>query len=111
LDTDLLRASDLKQKTERRNFFTQTFSNIDKIYRSKEINHDEYVRLLNRLASFGGGEYNDYLDMLVGAATMGLLDVVIQEEISAFSPEAAQQRSKTITNITGIEPIKPEEEE
>ncbi len=108
LDTKMIRASTLTNEVERRGFVNQAFTNIHKAYQQKQISKEEYVRLINRLAAYRQGEFNDYMDMLTGAATLGLLDVVIQGELSELSPEQARSRSQHVSDLTGISPIQPE---
>lgn len=109
LDSDMLQSSSLKVEPERRGFINRTFTSIHNAYREKRINHSEYVKLINRLAAFKQGEYNDYIDMLAGAASMGMLELVIQGEVSQLEPDAARKRSQAITDITGVKPIEPEQ--
>lgn len=111
LDTNMLKASNFEMEIERQVFIELTFTRIHKVYKEKHINHGEYVKLINRLATYRQGEYNDYIDVLAGAAMVDMLEVAIQCEIPTFSPEQARQRSQDITDITGIKPIKPETNE
>jgi hypothetical protein len=111
LDSKMLQASGLKTKPEQQGFINRTFVAIHKQYKEKSMSHGDYVKLINRLGSYRQGEYNDYIDTLAGAAQMNMLEVVIQGEISQFSPEAACQRRDAITDLTGVEPIQPDQEE
>lgn len=108
LDNQLLEASKSTNGQEQKYFVTGTFVGIHKAYTAKEVNHAEYLKLVNRLASYKGGAFNDYMDVLTGAAAMGFLDVVVRQNLPAFSPEAARGRSGMITDLTGIQPSDPE---
>lgn len=111
LDSDLLKASSLPTKPEQQGFVNRTFMVLHKAYKEeKQINHSEYVKLINRLAVFKNGAYNDYIDTLAGAAQLGMLEVAIQGELSELTPEASRQRSQIVTDLTGVQPVKPEEE-
>jgi hypothetical protein len=109
LDTEMLSASTLPTKPQQQGFVNRSFLAIHKALEEKQIHHAEYVKLINRLAAFKQGAYNDYLDMLAGAAQMGMLELAIQGEIAQFTPEAARERSQTVSDITGSPPITPEE--
>lgn len=108
LDSDMLKAGSLKTKPERQGFVNRTFTSLHKAYSEKHINHAEYVKLINRLAVYKSGEFNDYIDLLAGAAQMGMLEVAIQGEHSEFTPEASRERRDMVTDLTGVEPIEPE---
>lgn len=112
LDTNLLQNSNLADANEQQQFVIANFKSIDKHYQSKHVNHDEYLKLVNRLASYKSGYFNDFLDSLVGAAHLGLLDIVIERSKHGgpSSPEATRQRSQLITDQTGIQPAQPENE-
>lgn len=110
LESKMIQASTLPTQPERKGFINRTFSEIHKAYQEKQVNHAEYIRLVNQLAVFKRGQYNDYLDVLVGAAQVGMLETVIQAEIAAFSPEEAKKRSHAITELTNIEPVDIQEE-
>lgn len=111
LDSDMLKASSLKTKPEQQGFVNRAFTDIHKASKEKIINHGEYVKLINRLAAYQQGTYNDYIDLLAGAAQLGMLEVAIQGELPQLTPEAARERRQTITDLTGVEPIKPDTEE
>lgn len=108
LDTKMLQATTLPTKPERQGFVNRAFTDIHKAYKEKRVNHAEYIKLINRLAAFRQGEYNDYIDILAGAAQMGMLELAIQGEIAQLSPEQARERRQAITDMTGVQPIKPE---
>ena len=107
LDSDMLSASSLPTKPERQGFINRTFTSIHKAYQDKQVNKADYVKLINRLAAYRQGEFNDYLDTLAGAAAMGMLEVAIQGELSQLTPEASRERSQAITDMTGVLPIQP----
>lgn len=109
LDTKMLQASNLPTKPERQGFVNRMFVDIHRAYKEKQVNHAEYIKLVNRIAAYRQGEYNDYLDMLAGAAQLGMLELAIQGEVPELSPEAARERSQIITDITGAQPAQPEE--
>jgi hypothetical protein len=110
LDSDMLKASNLPTKPERQGFINRTFTAIHKAYQEKQVDHAHYVKLINRLAVYRQGEYNDYIDTLAGAAQMGMLEIAIQGELSELSPDASRERSQVVTDLTGVQPVKPEEE-
>lgn len=107
LDSDMLQAAGLKTDIERRGFVNRTFTGIHKAFTEKQVNQAEYIKLINRLAAYAGGAFNDYIDTLVGAAKLGMLELAIQGELSQMTPEASRQRSQAITDITGVQPIEP----
>jgi hypothetical protein len=109
LDSDMLQASNLPTKPQRQGFINRTFIALNKAYQDKQVNHADYVKLINRLGAYKAGEFNDYIDVLAGAAQLGMLDIAIQGELSELSPDAARQRSQAITDLTGVDPVKPEE--
>lgn len=111
LDSDMLAASNLKTKPEQQGFVNRTFTSLHKARQEKKVSQPDYVKLINRLASYAGGAYNDYIDTLAGAAQMGMLELVIQGEMSQFTPEQSRQRRDSVTRITGMQPHKPETEE
>lgn len=108
LDSKLLQAHSLTSVEEQRKFVDQTFAGFHKARQGKQISQQEYVRLINRLAAYKGGAYNDYIDTLAGAAQMGMLDLAMQGGLSALSPEESRKRRDTVTGLTGIEPVEPE---
>jgi hypothetical protein len=108
LNTDLLAASNLKTKPEQQGFVNRTFTSLHKARQEKRVSQPEYVKLLNRLAAYAGGAYNDYIDMLAGAAQLGMLELAIQGEMSQFSPEQARKQRDIVTGMTGMQPHKPE---
>jgi hypothetical protein len=108
LDSDMLSASNLPTKPEQQGFINRTFISIHKAYQEKRVNHGDYVKLINRLAAYRQGEYNDYIDTLAGAAQLGMLELAIQGELSELTPEASRQRRDAVTGLTGMEPIKPD---
>lgn len=110
LDSDMLKASNLPTKPERQGFINRTFTAIHKAYQEKQVDHTHYVKLINRLAVYRQGEYNDYIDTLAGAAQMGMLEIAIQGELSELSPDASKERSQAVTDLTGVQPVKPDEE-
>jgi hypothetical protein len=111
LDSDMLAASSLKTKPERQGFVNRTFTSLHKARQQKQVSQGDYVKLINRLAAYAGGEFNDYIDTLAGAAQLGMLELAIQGEFSQFTPEASRQRRDDVTNITGMQPHKPAQEE
>lgn len=111
LESKMLQASTLPTRMERQGFVNQAFRAIYKAYQEKQVNHDEYVRLINRLGAYRHGEYNDYIDILAGSAQLGMLEMAIQGELSELSPEEARKRSQAVTHLTGVEPAQPDEEE
>lgn len=114
LDTKMLNASALSNATMQRDFVAQTFAHIHKQYTEKHIHHAEYLKLINRLAAFKPEEYNDYIDMLAGAAAVNMLDFAIEQSkrgVADLSPEQARQRRDVVTDMTGIQPVQPEVKE
>ncbi len=109
LDAALLSAASLKTEIEQRGFINQQFMLLHKAREAKRIDQNEYVKLIDRLAAYQRGKFNDYLDMLAGAATLGMLEVVIQGEVPQFEPKQARQRSQAITDMTGVKPSQPDE--
>lgn len=111
LDTEMLQAANLPTEPQRRGFVNRSFLDIHRAYQAKRfINQAEYVRLINRLAAYRQGEYNDYIDVLAGSAHLGMLEMAIQGELSELSPEQARQCRDIITGLTGVEPSQPEEQ-
>lgn len=108
LDTDMLNASSLTGKEEQA-FVAESFVALYKAYTDKHVDHDQYVKLINRLAVYKFGKFNDYLDTLAGAAHLGMLDIAVRGTIPHLSPEASRKRRDTITDLTGVQPIEPEE--
>jgi hypothetical protein len=111
LESDMLQASGLKTQIEQQGFINRQFMSLHKAQQEKRVNQDEYVKLVNWLSAYKQGVFNDYLDMLAGAAQMGMLEMVIQGEISQFTPEAARGRRQAITDLTGMTPAEPEPSE
>ncbi len=111
LDSDMLEASSLPTQPERQGFVNRTFTAIHKAYKEKQVNRAEYIKLINRLAAYAGGSFNDYIDALAGAAQMGMLELAIQGEVPAFTPEQAHQRRGAVTELTGVQPIEPDTNE
>lgn len=111
LDSKMLQAAGLRTKPEQQGFINRTFTHINKLYNEKQISHGDYVKLINRLGAYRQGEYNDYIDTLAGAAQLGMLEVAIQGELSQMTPEAARQRRDAVTDLTGVQPVKPEPSE
>jgi hypothetical protein len=109
LDTKMIEAEKLELEPQRRNFVTSSFAGIHHQLEQKTISHGDYIKLINRLAAFKGGEYNDYVDLMAGAAQVGMLDMVVKQAHPVFSPEEARNRSQAVTDIFGIQPVKPEE--
>ncbi len=107
LDTEMLRASGLATEKERQDFVTTAFLGIQRDYEAKRLDHAVYTKLVNRLAAYAGGAYNDYLDMLAGAATMGMLDVVLGQQGNLA--EQARAHREIVTGLTGVQPVQPEE--
>ncbi|HEY7417682.1 MAG TPA: hypothetical protein VH593_21045, partial [Ktedonobacteraceae bacterium] len=66
LDSDMLRESNLPTEPERRGFVNRAFTGLHKAYQQKHVTHAEYIKLVNRLAAYKQGEYNDYIDVLMG---------------------------------------------
>lgn len=108
LDTKMLQASSLPTD-QQKGFINRTFTGIYKAYQEKHVNHADYLKLINRLAAYQQGKFNDYMDILAGAAMMGMLDIVMEADAPQLSPEAARQRRQEVTDLTGVEPIEPEE--
>ncbi|GAC1468023.1 MAG: hypothetical protein PVS3B3_30740 [Ktedonobacteraceae bacterium] len=108
LDTDMINASNLDGKEEQ-TFVAESFVAINKAYTDKQVSHDQYVKLINRLAAYKAGKFNDYLDTLAGAAQMGMLDIAVKGTVPQLSPDASQRRRQAVTDLTGVEPIEPEE--
>lgn len=108
LESDMLQNSGLRIEIERRGFVNRTFTALHKAYQEKRVSHSEYVRLINRLAAYAQGEFNDYIDTLAGAAQLGMLELAIQGELSQTTPEASRQRQKLINEMTGTRPVQPE---
>jgi hypothetical protein len=114
LDTQILKASELASKDQQLDFVNRTFQTIHGHLEHKRISHKAYVKLVNTLARYKYPEYNDYLDMLCGAALVGCLDLAIQgskQDGSIFTPERARQQQEQVNRITGLKPITPEQEE
>lgn len=107
LDTKIIQASSLKSQAEQKNFVNSAFSTIHTAYKQKQVNHSDYIKLINRLANYKQGIFNDYLDSLTGAAQMGMLDIAFNDPY--LSPEASRKRRDDVTDMTGVDPIKPEE--
>jgi hypothetical protein len=61
LDTSMIQASTLPTEPEQQGFVNRMFISIHKAYQEKRVNHAEYIKLINRLAAFKQGEYNDYI--------------------------------------------------
>ena len=110
LDSDMLSASILPTRIQQQGFVNQVFTSLYKLYEQKEITHTDYVKLINRLGAYKQGAFNDYIDTLAGAASMGMLALVIQGEISQFTPEAAAERRDAVTDLTGVQPIDPDKQ-
>lgn len=108
LDTSMLSASSLPTKAERQSFINQSFTRLYQAYQQKQVSHAEYVRLINRLGVYRQGEFNDYIDILAGAAHLGMLEIAIKGEIADLSPQAARERRDIVTDLTGLDPIEPE---
>jgi hypothetical protein len=111
LDSDMLQASSLPTKPQRQGFVNRTFIALNKSYQDKQVNHSDYVKLINRLAAYKAGEFNDYIDILAGAAQLNMLELAIQGELSELSPDAAAKRSQSITDLTGMKPSITHEKE
>jgi hypothetical protein len=107
LDTEILQAESLANEQKRQDFVTRTFTRLYRDYQAKRFDHATYVKLVNRLATYWGGAYNDYLDLLAGAATMGMLDIILAQKGNLA--EQARARSQTVTDLTGVQPVQPEE--
>lgn len=108
LDTKMLQACNLPAD-QQKGFVNRMFTSIYKAYQEKHVGHADYVKLINRLAAYQQGKFNDYIDILSGAAMMGMLDLALEGDAPQLSPEAARQRRQEITDLTGVVPIKPEE--
>jgi hypothetical protein len=108
LDSDMLNASSLPTQAERQGFVNRTFTSLHKARQQKQVSQGDYVKLINRLAAYAGGEFNDYIDTLAGAAQLGMLELAIQGEFSQFTPEASRERRDDVTRITGMQPHKPD---
>lgn len=110
LDTKMLQAGNLQTEQERKQFVTDTFLEIHQKKQDKQINQQSYVKLINRLAAYANGAFNDYLDMLAGAAQMDLLDIAIQGG-PQFTVEQTRKQRDAVTRLTGMQPHKPDTEE
>jgi hypothetical protein len=110
LQTEMLRASTLPTAETKKQFITATFIRLNLAYEEKAMNKTSYLRLVNRLAAFDGGTYNDYLDLLVGSASMGMLDTLLEEGTQRDLAKLARSRSGDVTRLTGMSPITPEED-
>ena len=110
LDTKIMGAANLATKPERQGFINRSFIDIHAAYKAKHVTHADYVKLINRLASYKQGEFNDYIDILAGAAQMKMLELAIQGEIPQLTPDAARERSQAVTDLTGVQPVEPDEE-
>ncbi len=109
LDTNILRASSIESEQEKQAFVNQMFVGIHQHYKERHVYLDDYLKLVNRLAAYKQGAYNDYLDTLVGAARLGVLDLALSGAINV-SPEMARRRSKLVDELTGTQPSQPDEE-
>lgn len=110
LQTKLLQASTQTNQEVQQSFVAYTFKWIHDHYTQKHVNHKQYLALIDRLATFKDGRYNDYLDTLAGAAALGMLDAAIQGGamgISQFTAEASRQRRDAVTDLTGTAPKDP----
>ena len=105
LDTKMLQASSLPTEQEQQAFVTQTFVDIHKLYQEKHISHADYIRLVNRLAAYKQGAFNDYLDTLVGAAQMNMLDTVVEQSKQQDVAAQSRMRRDAVTGLTGVQPI------
>jgi hypothetical protein len=110
LDSAMLKASSLSAEQERREFVTLTFVSIHKHYTEKTINHADYLKLINRLAAFKSGAFNDYIDMLAGSAQVGALAIAVEQSRKQDLAKLARQRSQAVNDLTGTEPIQPDTE-
>lgn len=110
LDDNMLEASSLRTNAEQQGFVNRTFMYFHTLYDEKQITHADYVKLINRLGAYQGGAFNDYLDTLAGATSMGMLNLAIQGEIPQLTPEASRERRDVITGMTGVQPIDPEKQ-
>lgn len=108
LDNILLKSDSIGNQTAQQDFVTQAFVEIHQLYKAKDISYDAYIKLVNRLASYKQGKFNDYLDMLIGSAQFGMLDSALKHSLSASANAEAQKRGTLITNIFGIQPSKPD---
>jgi hypothetical protein len=111
LETAMLKASSLPTEEAHKRFVTETFVLLNQSYQLHQMNKTAYLRLVNRLAAFDGGRYNDYLDLLVGSATMGMLNDTLAQGKNADLAALACTRREEVTRITGMSPITPEQEE
>lgn len=111
LETDMLEASTLHARIEQQGFINRTFTSLHTAHKERRISQGEYVKLINHLAAYANGAFNDYIDLLAGAAQMNMLEVAIQGEMSQLTPEAARARSQSITDLTGMSPIEPDKGE
>lgn len=110
LDTKMLSASTLPTEPERQAFVNQTFVSFHKLYTEKQVSHADYVKLINRLAAFKNGQYNDHIDTLAGSAQMGMLDLVVGQSMPVFSPEQSHKRRQAVNDLTGTQPVEPDTE-
>ncbi len=112
LDTKLIQGSTLHPALAQ-SFVAEAFTALHTAYQAKHISYEQYIKLINRLAAYKSGRYNDYLDMLTGAATMDMLDIVIdagKQGIPGLTPEDTRNNRDRVTKLTGVEPVEPEQE-
>lgn len=110
LDTKMIEAEKLEGETQRQGFVVSAFTGIHHQFEKKVISHGDYIKLVNKLAVYKNGQYNDYIDMLAGAAQMGMLEMAVKQVHPIFSPEAAKDRSQAVTDMFGIQPVQPDRE-
>ncbi len=109
LDSKMIEASSLEGQ-QAQNFVTSTFQWVRSLLDSKQISHKEYVRLINHLANYKNGSFNDYIDLLAGAAQLGQLNVLAAKSQFYNAAEQARRNSQQVTKLTGMEPYNPQEE-
>ena len=111
LETSLAQAQSITDQPKQQNFVTDQFTLIHKAYEDKLINHGEYLKLINRLAAYKNAAFNDYIDLLTGAAAAGMLEFFVAQSRKRNEAQAAAARRDMITKVFGIDPVEPNEGE
>jgi predicted glycosyl hydrolase (DUF1957 family) len=106
LKESMLKANNYESARQQQEFIEEKFKWINEFYEKRQINLQEYRILLDRLAAYKSGIFNDYIDILTGAASMGMLELALHRG-DLFGPDVARKRSKTITRMTDTPPQKP----
>ena len=109
LATKMLQAASLQEEVQQTAFVRDTFVWIVEQKNKGQLSHKEYLRLVEKLAGYKDRAYDDYLDLLVGAAGMQLLEIYLANE--GENPAGhARQRSGLVDTLTGGNRVPPEEE-